>query len=175
MISVIKELTSLFFVSTSLLLCLSLIFFKAECRIESSDKANRKCLRQRQRETAQNRLFYELGPPTVNFPLPSLNKNQTVVYGMLKQDPLDSRWIDLYIKGTIRKNLDILKLFFAATDGTEFETEGDYVKAYKFFLSRQKLPISNPVGALSVLKFKALEKKQSSSEKVLNEVLKSNR
>ena len=54
---------------------------------------------------------------------------------ILKNDSLDSHWIELY-NSTIWKNLQLFK-FFMRNINTTFETEGDYTRAYNFFVQRQ--------------------------------------
>ena len=118
------------------------------CGIESSDKASKKCRRQRQQETEKTRKDYELGDPDPYYNLPSLKRSQAEVYRILLKDDLDKHWIQLY-NSTIFKNLGLLKVFLNKTNNTEFQAAGDYTRTYNFFV-QNRLASVQPVGISSI-------------------------
>ena len=99
----------------------------SKCPIESSDKASKKCRRQRQKELTITRKDYQLAQD--NNQLAHLNKNPAEVYSILQRDALDHHWIKLY-NSTIYKNLGLFLLFNRSK-------EDDYNKIYNFFIQNQ--------------------------------------
>ncbi|KAL9986134.1 hypothetical protein ACROYT_G000222 [Oculina patagonica] len=100
------------------------------CPIESSDKATKRCRKQRQQETAKTRKDYELGQIKYKFDLAHLNRNSSEVYRILQDDALDHHWIDLY-NSTIHKNRFLFfKLYFE-------KQEDDYTRIYNYFVENQ--------------------------------------
>lgn len=83
---------------------------------------------------------YELGRPLLKYPLPSLNRSQAEVYKMLLNDALDNHWIQLY-NSTIYKNFGLFRAFYTKTDGIEFQTAGDYIRTYNFFIQHQLVTV----------------------------------
>jgi len=102
------------------------------CRIQSSDKANKKCRRQRQRELELTRKDYQLAQD--NNELSRLNKTPAEVYGILVRDALDHHWITLY-NSTIFKNLGLFLRFNRSK-------EDDYIRIYNFFINNQLAGVS---------------------------------
>lgn len=124
----------------------------SDCDIESFDKATELCQKKRQQETGNTRLNYALGPPSPSFRIPSINRTQKEVFMILKNDSLDSHWIELY-NSTIWRNLHLFKTFFIRNVNTEFETEGDYIRAYNFFVQRQMDNVHSVSGPLFFITF----------------------
>ena len=123
----IKTCRNVFKNKKSLVNLLYFLSSVSKCPIESSDKASKKCRRQRQKELTITRKDYQLAQD--NNQLAHLNKNPAEVYSILQRDALDHHWIKLY-NSTIYKNLGLFLLFNRSK-------EDDYNKIYNFFVQNQ--------------------------------------